>query len=96
MNIQLTATFKIKPEKFDSFLEIMKEVKRTLPQVEGCNTVQILQAKNDKYTMMLIESWKSIDTHQTHIKNVIDSGDWEYILSHLSEDPISQYYYEFQ
>ena len=96
MNIQLTATFQIKPDKINSFLEIMKEVKKALPQVEGCKTVQILQSKSDKYTMMLIESWESIEAHKVHIKNVIDSGDWEYILSHLSEEPVSQYYYEFK
>ena len=96
MSIQLIVIFKIKPEKLASFLEIMKEVKKSLSQVKGCKKVQILQANDDKYTMSLIETWQSIDMHKIHIKNIIESGDWKYILSHLREDPISQYYYEFQ
>ena len=94
MDIQLIITFHIKKEKLSSFMEIVKEVKTNLPQVDGCKSVQIFQADDDKHIITFIETWQNIQMHKKHIKRVIDSGDWTYILSHLIDEPISQYFYE--
>ncbi len=92
MDIQLIITFNIKKDKLPSFMKIMKAVKKDLPQVEGCKEVEVFQRDQDKYTITLIETWESIEKHKTHIKHVIDSGDWNYISSHLTSEPKSHYY----
>ena len=94
MNVQLIITFHIKKEKLSSFMEVIKEVKNNLPQVDGCSAVVVFQSNEDKQIFTFIETWENIEKHKKHIKHVIDSGDWEYISSHLIDEPKSQYYHE--
>ena len=91
-DIHVIIVFKIKKEKIKSFLDIMKDVKKLLPSVDGCEGVNIYQDKDDKYSVTLVERWNSEEAHKKHLKHVVDSGDWTYISSHLSEDPKSHYY----
>jgi len=92
LDIQLIITFHIKKEKVQSFMKIVNDVKKNLPKVDGCKGVEIFQANDDKQIITFIETWENIEKHKKHIEHVVDSGDWEYISSHLIADPKSQYY----
>jgi len=92
LDIQLIITFHIKKEKLQSFMKIVNDVKKNLPKVDGCKGVEIFQANDDKQIITFIETWENIEKHKKHIEHVVDSGDWEYISSHLIADPKSQYY----
>jgi len=94
MSVKLIITFKIKKEKLASFLNIIKDVKINLPKVDGCQGVIALQSEDDKYTITLLETWENTEKHKAHITHVVDSGAWEKIASHLSEDPVSGYYHQ--
>lgn len=94
MNVKLIITFKIKKEKLVSFMEIIKDVKENLPQVEGCKGVKVFQVHDNKHMVTLVETWESIEAHKKHIEYVVSSGTWEKIASHLEEDPSSKYYHE--
>jgi len=92
METKLIITFKIKKEKLQSFLNIVKDVKINLPQIDGCKGVEVFQAIDDKYKITFIETWENVKKHEKHIKHVVDSGAWESISSHLVDAPQSQYY----
>ena len=94
MDIQLIITFQVKKEKLPSFMKIIEEVKKNLPQADGCRGVQVFQADEEKSTITFIETWENIQKHKEHIKHVIDSGDWKYISSHLIGEPKSHHCYE--
>ena len=93
LDIQLIITFHIKKEKVQSFMKIVNDVKKNLPKVDGCKGVKIFQANDDKQIITFIETWENIEKHKKHIEHVVDSGDWEYISSHLIGEPKSQYYH---
>jgi len=93
LDIQLIITFHIKKEKLQSFMKIVNDVKKNLPKVDGCKGVEIFQANDDKQIITFIETWENIEKHKKHIEHVVDSGDWEYISSHLIGEPKSQYYH---
>lgn len=92
MHVMLIITFEIKKEKLQSFMKIIQNVKQQLPQVDGCQDVNIMKIHDNPNTITFIETWESIEKHQNHIKKVVDSGDWEYIYSHLLKEPKSAYY----
>ncbi|MCH9812715.1 MAG: antibiotic biosynthesis monooxygenase [Epsilonproteobacteria bacterium] len=92
MAVELMITFHVKEEKLESFMALIQDVKKNLPKVDGCRDVEVFQVHDDKYTIRFIETWESIEKHKKHITHVIDSGDWDYISSHLRSDPKSQYY----
>lgn len=92
MAVQLIITFEIKKEKLEGFLNLLEDVKIKLPEIEGCNEVKIFQKKEKQHHITLVESWESKKIHQAHIQTVVDSGDWEFIASHLVTSPISDYY----
>lgn len=94
MDIKLIITFQIKEDRLLSFMKIIKEVKKSLPKVDGCKGVEIFQSNDNNQTITFIETWVNIEKHKKHIKLVIDSGDWKYISSHLISEPKSQYYHE--
>jgi len=85
-------TFNVKPEKYTSFLEIMESVKQDLPHVEGCDAVQLFEAKDKSGTFTLVESWESELIHQQHLAGVVESGNWAIIESHLQEPVQSAYF----
>jgi len=94
VNTYLMITFKVKPKKLESFLELIEKVKVDLPQVDGCMGIEVYQSNDDKYTIQFVEIWQSIEQHKKHIEQVVKSGDWDYISAHLENDPLSQYYNE--
>ena len=94
MGINLIISFKIRPEKLESFTDLMKSVKATLPSVPGCQSVKVYRSPNDPLLFTLVEAWDSKETHAKHIKGLKDSGQWDAIVQHFSADPVSNYYEE--
>ncbi len=41
---------------------------------------------------VIVEEWVSEDLHKKHVEELVSSGVWGNIVSHLSEDPITGYY----
>lgn len=94
MSIHLLVTFTAKPDKVSAFSEILEQVKFDLPKKDGCQGVRILHKVGNHREFTLLETWKSEDFHKRHIEEVIESGGWEFILSHLTSEPVSSYYNE--
>lgn len=93
MNVIIT--FEVKEEKLDSFKGIMSDVKSSLPQVEGCQSVAVYHDLANSSVFTLVEAWDSREAHQRHIESVVQSGDWDFIAAHLKQDPVSSYFRAF-
>lgn len=94
MGVNLIISFKIRPDKLESFTGLMKTVKATLPTVPGCQSVKIYRNPNDPLSFTLVETWDSKEVHGKHIQALKDSGQWAAIAQHFSADPVSGYYEE--
>ena len=95
MSVQLIITFNVAAGKLPAFVEIMRQVQSSLPQVAGCNAVRIFHGTNDEHVFVLVETWESEQAHRAHIENVVRSGAWDHLRAHLTRDPVSGYYSEF-
>lgn len=94
MSVNVIVTFNAKKEKLNEFIAILKNVKKDLPSVNGCNGVKIYNDSNSPLTFTLVESWSSKDLHKKHITSLIDSGAWNSISEHLQTEPTSSYFSE--
>ena len=94
MGINVILTFKIRPDKVESFTSLMKTVKATLPSVPGCLAVKVYRSPNDPLLFTLVETWDSKEKHGKHIQELKDSGQWDAIAQHFSADAVSNYYEE--
>ena len=94
MSVQLIVTFNVAAEKLSAFVQIMQQVKSSLPRVPGCEAVRIFNSTSDPRVFVLVETWESEHAHRVHIRSVIDSGGWDHLRSHLACDPASGYYAE--
>ncbi len=92
--INLIIAFETKPELSTQFHALLKQAKKDLSSVEGCNQVRFYAATEDSHLFTLIENWDSKQAHQNHISHVIASGAWAAIAAHLSKEPVSHYYQE--
>jgi quinol monooxygenase YgiN len=92
MATNVIITFNTKPEKNSDFLAILENVKSELPLVDGCNGVEIYSDNQNENVFTLVESWDSEELHKKHISGIVESGGWEAIASHLSEEPKSSYF----
>lgn len=95
MSVQLIITFNVADGKLPAFVQIMQQVKSSLPQVAGCKAVRILHSTADEHVFVLVETWESAEAHRAHIENVVRSGGWDHLRAHLARDPVSGYYAEF-
>lgn len=94
MGVNLVISFKVRANKLDSFLDLMKTVKAGLPQVPGCRSVKIYQDAADPLAFTLVEAWDTKEIHARHVQGLRDSGQWAAIAEHLSADPVSSYFQE--
>ena len=94
MGVNVIISFKIRPDKVESFAGLMKTVKATLPSVPGCQTVKVYRSPNDPLLFTLVETWDSKEMHAKHIQGLKDSGQWNAIAQHFTADPVSNYYEE--
>jgi quinol monooxygenase YgiN len=94
MNIQLIITFNVREEKLPAFEQLMQQVKSSLPHVTGCENVRVYRSKADRCVFTLVETWESESAHRAHFMRLVQSGDWDFVRSHLSGDPASGYYDE--
>lgn len=92
MTTTVIVSFKVKPEMSKGFEQVLETVKVDLPNVNGCESVQIFRDKINSNVFTLVEAWESESAHKKHIEGVIASGGWEAIASHLECDPSSSYY----
>ena len=92
MSINVIVTFQAKPEKFADFAKLLNQAKHTLPDVDGCNGASLFNSRENPCIFTLVEEWESDAQHQAHLANVVSSGAWAHIASHLAADPVSQYY----
>jgi quinol monooxygenase YgiN len=95
MSVQLIITLEVAAGKLPAFMQIMRQVKSSLPQVPGCQSVRIFNGATDEHVFVLVETWESAEAHRTHINDVIESGGWDQLRSHLACDPVSGYYFEY-
>ena len=91
MKTNVIVNFEVKHDKIVEFIKILKSVKVDLPKVEGCMGVAIFKSSTADNKFTLVEEWKTKESHQTHINNLLKDGTWDMIASHLSKDPESDY-----
>ena len=87
-------TFEAKPESSASLGAMLMQAKHDLPQVDGCNGARLFAAEDNPCVFTLVEDWESRSAHQAHIDRVVASGAWAQIASHLTGEPMSQYFNE--
>lgn len=92
MSVSLIISFKVKSEKLCAFKEIMSNVKNDLVKVDGCKQVKIFNEIENPLSFTLVEDWESREAHGAHVQNMISSGNWDGLLTHLSELPTSSYF----
>jgi quinol monooxygenase YgiN len=94
MSVRLIITFTARPEKQAEFAALLQQVKQSLPTVPGCHGVDVFNGLNEPSTFTLVERWESEASHQRHIEEVVRSGGWAHVASHLAGDPVSGYFRE--
>jgi quinol monooxygenase YgiN len=94
VSVHLIITFVVKRESVAAFRSILADVKATLPTVPGCNAVKIFNDSTHGHLFVLVERWDSEAAHRHHIDQVVSSGAWDRIASHLETTPVSSYYRE--
>lgn len=94
MSIQVISRFKTRKEKRHAFVDVLRSVKRNLPTIEGCKDVQVFCGDECSDTFTLVETWANESAHQAHVGNVIASGGWAYLRSHLAAEPERAYFRE--
>lgn len=92
MSISFIINFKSKSHKVSDFHKIMSNVKSELPEVMGCTSVTIHNSTDDSTSYTVVETWESKELHEKHVKNLVSTGVWENIASHLTEDPVGGYH----
>jgi len=94
MYVTFIITFDVKNEKLSDFSNLMSEVKSELPKTKGCMGVTIHNSIDKPSSYTLVETWESKESHEKHVKNLVDTGEWDNISNHLAADPVSDYYKE--
>lgn len=94
MTINVIITFKSKPEKLTEFVNLLNQAKTDLPKVAGCEVFRVFNDVNDPCTFSLVETWTSEIDHKNNFENMVASGFWSYLATHLACDPTSGYYKE--
>ena len=92
MSINVIITFQAKPEQSSALGTLLNRAKHHLPEVEGCNGALLFNSKENPCVFTLVEEWDSDIQHKAHMANVVSSGAWTNIASHLVGDPVSNYY----
>lgn len=90
--INVVVTFETKPEATQTFAELLQNISKELPKIDGCHHAHVTVCVDNPQRFMILESWQSKDVHAAHLNKVIASGVWEQIAVHLSATPVSHYY----
>jgi quinol monooxygenase YgiN len=85
-------SFATKPDWLSSFWKIMQGVKQDLPNVPGCQSVQVYNDVSNPCAFTLVETWSSAEAHKTHLNRLLLSGAWGQIVSHLAKEPVSGFF----
>jgi len=91
MDINVIISFQALPERINDFTELLDEVRRELPKVPGCLGARVFRHEDQPGGFTLFETWASRAQHAAHIEQVVASGRWAHVLSHLAENPVSHY-----
>ena len=92
MSIRVIVNFNVKSSKLTEFVGILNSVKADLPNIKGCQGVNIFRNSSNSKMFTLVEKWEKKDFHQAHLTKLSEDGTWEFISKHLSEDPETGYY----
>jgi len=84
MSTNVIVTFKSKPEKLAEFTNLLYQAKIDLPKVTGCEVFQVFNDVNDPCTFTLVETWTSEANHKRNIENMVASGFWSHLATHLA------------
>jgi quinol monooxygenase YgiN len=92
MHVNVIITFTTKPEKQAAFKEMLNQVRRDLPTVEGCKGVEVFNGIHDPCVFTLVETWTSEAAHKQHLEKIVNAGLWSQVEAHLACDAQSTYY----
>lgn len=92
MTTYLIVSFVAKYERLADFHALLERVKVELPNVPGCQGLDVYQAAEHPTHFTLVEAWTSPAQHQAHVENMQRSGGWEILTGHLAADPVYSYF----
>jgi quinol monooxygenase YgiN len=85
----LFISFEARPEATHDFATLLDQVRQELPSIPGCRGVRVFTHAEHAQRFSVLEEWDCAASHQAHINQVVASGEWERIRTHLSVDPTS-------
>ena len=91
MDINVIIRFQAKLERLNDFADLIDQVRRDLPHVPGCLGARVFRHEDEPCGFTLFETWASRDQHGAHLQQVVASGAWARVLTHLVADPVSYY-----
>ncbi len=94
MSIKFIITFQAKEDAIRDLSEVMRQVKTDLPNIEGCEGVQVLRNAVNPSVFTLVEAWESKNRHLENSQKLADSGAWDQIVDLLVSAPAGNYYDE--
>ena len=92
MQTIVIVSFVTKPDWLGSFWKILQGVKEDLPNVPGCQSVQIYNDVANPCAFTLVETWASAEEHKAHLNRLLLSGSWAQIVSHLAKEPVTGFF----
>ncbi|MFP5393187.1 MAG: putative quinol monooxygenase [Gammaproteobacteria bacterium] len=94
MPVHFIIRFTVKPDSVSAFRSLLADVKASLPHVEGCKSIQVLNQLDQPLVFTLVEAWDTQAQHGAHVAHLIDSRSWAAVEAHLAAAPTSAYFNE--
>lgn len=83
----LIIQFHVSADKIDDFLPIMTNINEGMASEEGFVEAVVYRDADDPLHFTLVEKWDSRALHEAHYDRIVSSGDWDNILSMLTNTP---------
>ena len=87
MSVVVLLTLKTKPNTYEEFGDILKNILDDTASFKGCEGIYAAGDQED-HTYLLFEKWASIENHQAYMKWRQERGDLDVFGTVLREPPI--------
>ncbi|MBI3344436.1 MAG: antibiotic biosynthesis monooxygenase [Gammaproteobacteria bacterium] len=91
MSITRINEFHAKDGRADDLRKFLTSVIPAIESSAGCQSCQLLQSLDDPTRLVVVETWESVEAHQTAVKS-IPPNNFAEIMKMLAETPKSAYF----
>ena len=91
MSVYRVGEMQAKDEATEKLREFLISIMSGIKSSEGCQGVRLYQSQEDTNKFMMIETWDSVKSHQTSVKNISPKQLGEVRLL-LATSPSGSYY----